>query len=71
MATVEIKKIELPYQHSFGRYLYVVRVRQRKCMQMDYYLEKVHDFGAYESQDMAECVAEAIKKGEIIVDMDV
>ena len=37
---------------------------------MDYYVEKVHDFGAYPTSDMADAVADAIKSGEIKIDMD-
>ena len=67
---VEVVKIETKHLCSFGRYLYVVRIRQRKCLHMDYYVEKVHDFGAYPTSDMADAVADAIKSGEIKIDMD-
>lgn len=67
---VEIVEISSLISAEIAKTIYVVRLTHRICIHMDYYQEKVHDFGAYESHDMALAVMNAIKDGKIKVAID-
>lgn len=67
---IEIVEVLSPIGSDKAITLYVVRLRQRVCIHMDFYAESMRDFGAYESYGMAEAVANAIKNGDIKVALD-
>lgn len=62
---IEIVEVSSPISSDKAITLYVVRLRQKVCIHMDFYAESMRDFGAYESQDVAEAVVNAIKNGDI------